>query len=362
MAYTTIDNPGLYFNTLTWTGNDADSRDITGVGFQPDWVWGKRRDDAAGHNLLDVVRGAGQDSELASNTTGIEGSNAQDRFGFLSAFLSDGFRVEDGSEGSGDKAYWNQNSATYVAWNWKAGGSASSNTDGSVTSSVSANTTAGFSIVTATAPSSGNYTVGHGLSSAPEMVWSKGRDSSIYWSVFASPVTDTNRKFLQLQETNALATSGGDMWGAALPTSSVVGLSAGNSSPANEGFVLYCFHSVKGYSKIGKYTGNGSTDGTFVYTGFKPAWLLTKRLDSSTSGNWNVSDNKRDPSNVVTQIIFADSSQAELTASNVYDYYSNGFKVRESGAGTNASGSTYIFMAFAESPFVNSNGVPNNAR
>jgi hypothetical protein len=152
------------------------------------------------------------------------------------------------------------------------------------------------------------------------------------------------------------------MWGSALPTSSVVGLSAGNSSPASENFVLYCFHSVKGYSKIGKYTGNGSTDGTFVYTGFKPAWLLTKRLDSSTSGNWNVSDNKRDPSNVVTQIIFADSSQAELTASNVYDYYSNGFKVRESGAGTNASGSTYIFMAFAEAPLVGSNNIPSTAR
>jgi hypothetical protein len=353
---TQINKPTDHFNCVTWSGDGSSPRTIT-TGLANDLVWIKHRtgSGARDHYLSDSVRGATK--SLNSNTTDAEVTTEGN--GYTSAFSSTGFTLTSGSNSIGDV---NDSARGYVSWNWKAGGSASSNYDGSITSSVSANTTSGFSIVTATAPSSGNYTVGHGLSSAPEMVWSKGRDSSIYWSVFAKPVVDTNRKYLQLNSNSALATSGGDMWGSALPTSSVVGLSAGNSSPASENFVLYCFHSVKGYSKIGKYTGNGSTDGTFVYTGFKPAWLLTKRLDSSTSGNWNVSDNKRDPSNVVTQIIFADSSQAELTASNVYDYYSNGFKVRESGAGTNASGSTYIFMAFAEAPLVGSNNIPSTAR
>ena len=355
MAYTTIDDPGLYFNTLTWTGDDADSRDITGVGFQPDWVWGKRRDDAAGHNLLDVVRGAGENGELASSTSGIEGSNAQDRFGFLSAFLSDGFRVEDGSEASGDKAYWNQNSATYVAWNWKAGGTASSNTDGSITSSVSANTTAGFSIVTYTGTGSA-ATVGHGLGAVPKMFWTKRRDNNESWGVYHH--TQGAGKFLRLESTNAVDTSS-TLWNNTTPTSSVFSIAVGGIANTSSGtYVAYCFAEKKGFSKFGKYTGNGNANGTFVYTGFRPAWVMMKA--STASEHWNIHDNKRDPINVCDAGLKANESNAEEDADRL-DFVSNGFKHRSSSGGYNSS-NTFIYMAFAESPFVNSNGIPNNAR
>jgi hypothetical protein len=361
MAYTTIDNPTIYFNTLTWTGNDADSRDITGVGFQPDWVWGKRRDDAAGHNLLDVVRGAGENGELASSTNGIEGSNAQDRFGFLSAFLSDGFRVEDGSEASGDKAYWNQNSATYVAWNWKAGGSASSNSDGDITSSVSANQTAGFSIVTYTATSTATDTVGHGLGAKPSLIIVKERNGTNHWCV-ALPDTLGNNEVLQLNLTNAVfAGSAGfnDTVNTGTTSSVFVSGNGGLTGTSGQNYVAYCFAAKKGYSKFGTYTGNGNADGTFVYTGFKPAWVFVKK--TSSTGHWVLIDNKRDPINVTSLYLLPDDSGAEASFTD-RDLLSNGFKMRNSNTDRNASGATFIYAAFAESPFVNSNGVPNNAR
>ena len=358
MAYTTIDDPGLYFNTVTWTGNDNESRDIDGVGFQPDWVWGKRRDDAAGHNLLDVVRGAGENGELQSNSNGAEGGGAQDRFGYLSAFLSDGFRVEDGSEASGDKAYWNQNSATYVAWNWKAGGSASSNTDGNVTSSVSVNQTAGFSIVTYTGTGS-NTTVGHGLGAKPNLILFKKREGTSNWITYDSVNTATS--YLHLNLTNAVA-SASTIYNNTEPTTSV--FTIGTNSHVNTAsgtYLAYCFAEKKGYSRISKYTGNGSTDGTFVFCGFKPAWVMMKRFDSTN--DWFIYDNTRNPFNETNLRISANQSSAESTqTSNQIDMLSNGFKCRGSAAATNTSGGTYIFMAFAESPFVNSNGVPNNAR
>jgi len=362
MAYTTIDDAGLYFNTLTWTGNDNESRDITGVGFQPDWVWGKRRDDAAGHNLLDVVRGAGQDSELQSNGTGIEGAGAQDRFGFLSAFLSDGFRVEDGSEGSGDKAYWNQNSATYVAWNWKAGGSASSNSDGDITSSVSANQTAGFSIVTYTATSTATDTVGHGLGAKPGLIIIKERNGTNHWCV-ALPDTLGNNEVLQLDVTNAIfAGSAGfnDTVNTGTTSSVFVSGNGGLTGTSGQNYVAYCFAEKQGYSKFGKYTGNGSTDGTFVYTGFKPAMVIIKR--SSGIDNWLIFDNKRNTFNATVNTLRPNASDSENTSSYPIDFLSNGFKSRNTTGHTNTSGQTYIYIAFAESPFVNSNGVPNNAR
>ncbi len=363
MAYTTIDDPTIYFNTLTWTGNDNESRDITGVGFQPDWVWGRRRDDAAGHNLLDVVRGAGQDSELQTNSTGIEGSGAQDRFGFLSAFLSDGFRVEDGSEASGDKAYWNQNSATYVAWNWKAGGSASSNSDGDITSSVSANQTAGFSIVTYTATSTATDTVGHGLGAKPNLIIVKERNGTNHWCV-ALPDTLGNNEVLQLNLTNAVfAGSAGfnDTVNTGTTSSVFVSGNGGLTGTSGQNYVAYCFAAKKGYSKFGTYTGNGNADGTFVYTGFKPAFVIMKRTDSTN--DWFIYDNTRNPFNETNLRISANQSSAESTqTTNQIDLLSNGFKCRGSAAATNTSGGTYIFIAFAESPFVNSNGIPNNAR
>jgi len=355
MAYTTIDDPTIFFNTVLYTGDGNASQAITGVGFQPDWNWIKARSAGNAHVLQDVVRGISGSKYRFLQTQGNDAEGTSSDNDGVSSLDSDGFTVGYSNSGG-----WNENAITYAAWNWKAGGTASSNTDGSITSSVSANQTAGFSIVTATAPTGfGNYTVGHGLSSAPEMVWSKGRDSASYWAVFASPVTDTNRKYLQLQLTNALATSGGDMWGAALPTSSVVGLSAANSSPANESFVLYCFHSVKGYSKIGKFTGNGNANGTFVHLGFRPAWVFVKK--TSATGHWVLIDNKRDPFNVTSKYLLPDNATEEYSFTD-RDLLSNGFKMRNSNTDRNASGATYIYMAFAESPFVNSKGVPNNAR
>ena len=358
MAYTTIDDPGLFFNTVTWTGNDNESRDITGVGFQPDWVWGRRRDDAAGHNLLDVVRGAGQDSELQSNGTGIEGAGAQDRFGYLSAFLSDGFRVQGGSEASGNKAYWNQNSATYVAWNWKAGGSASSNSNGSITSSVSANTTAGFSIVSYTGTGS-NATVGHGLGSAPAWIIFKDRSASKDWFVYHQSISPATG-----QKLNSTANPSADStyFQNTATTSSVFSIGNANTvNPSSNNMIAYCFAEKKGYSKFGSYTGNGNTDGAFVYTGFKPALIIMKRSDSSVN-NWRIFDNKRSTSgsNVTDKALRPNTSDAEFS-SNI-DFVSNGVKIRNTDGEANTSGGTYIFIAFAESPFVNSNGVPNNAR
>ena len=359
MAYTTIDNPALYFNTLTWTGDDADSRDITGVGFQPDWVWGRRRDDAAGHNLLDVVRGAGQDSELATNTTGIEGSNAQDRFGFLSAFLSDGFRVEDGSEASGDKAYWNQNSATYVAWNWKAGGSASSNTNGTITSSVSANQTAGFSIATYTGNGTSGATFGHGLSSAPEMVWLKSRGTTGNWRVGATPVDSTFNKVINVNLGNAPA-SASSIFNSTAPSSTLVTL--GNEGDANGNtntFVAYCFHSVKGYSAVSSYAGNGNSNGRYVHLGFEPAFAIIK--DITSTDPWHMIDNKRSPRNLMNARLFPQNSNAENTSADICDFVSNGIKFRGTNDGFNGN-RNYLIYAVAKAPFVNSNGVPNNAR
>jgi hypothetical protein len=355
MAYTTIDDPGLYFNTLIWTGDDFESRDITGVGFQPDWVWGKRRDDAAGHNLLDSVRGAGQDSEIQSNTTGAEGDGGQNRFGFLSAFLSDGFRVEDGSEASGDKAYWNQNSATYVAWNWKAGGSASSNTDGSITSSVSANQTAGFSIVSYTGTGSA-LTCGHGLGAVPQWIIVKDRDAAANWNTYH--IANGNAKTSQLNLGNAPSAT--SSWNSTTPTSSVFSLGAVSAvNTSSNDYIAYCFAEKQGYSKIGSYTGNNSSDGTFLYLGFKPAFIILK--DITVTDPWILLDNKRSSFNVVNHRLFPQNSNSENTSDNVCDFVANGIKFRSSNDGQNGS-RNYLYYAVAESSFVNSKGVPNNAR
>ena len=357
MSYTTIDDPGLFFNTVIWTGNDNESRDITGVGFQPDWVWGKRKDDAAGHNLLDVIRGAGENGELQSNSNGAEGSGAMDRFGYLSAFLADGFRVEDGSEGSGDKAYWNQNNAKYVSWCWKANGSGSSNTDGGVTSSVSVNQTAGFSIVTYTGTGS-NTTVGHGLGAKPDFILFKKREGSSNWITYDSSNGAT--KYLHLNLTDNVA-SASTVHNNTEPTSSV--FSIGTNSHVNTAsgtYLAYCFAEKQGYSKFSTYTGNGSTDGTFVYCGFKPAFVLVKRLSGTTQG-WYMWDNRSDGFNPRNFNLEANDSVAIDDGNQRIDLLSNGFKWRVSDTIVNNSGTEYLFIAFAESPFVNSNGVPNNA-
>jgi len=352
MAYTTIDDPTQYFEALIWTGDGNTPRSLTGLEFQLDMVWSKRRDDAAGHNILDSVRGAGVDAELCPSSAGVEGSNNQNAYGYLSAFTSDGFTV---TEGSSDNAYWNNNTATYVAWCWKAGGSASSNTNGDITSSVSANTTAGFSIVSYTGTGTSEDTIGHGLGSIPKMIITKQRDQENGWGVYHH--TLGTGKELYLNYTNGEGSS--NFW-ITTPTTSVFSVSASDYvNESSSTYIAYLFAPKQGFSKFGSYTGNQNADGTFVYTGFKPAFVMVKR--SSDTEDWHMFDNKREGYNVDNDFLQANTTNAEATDDNI-DILSNGFKLRGTGTDVNRSGHTYIYMAFAEAPFVNSNGVPNNAR
>jgi len=348
MAYTTIDKPSDYFNTVLYTGNGG-TQSITGVGFQPDWVWIKSRTEGYGHSLFDAVRGVTK--AIASEGTGAEYTFSTG----LTAFGSDGFTL-----GSGTVV--NNNSQNHASWNWKAGGSASSNTDGSITSTVSANTTAGFSIVSYTGTGS-NATVGHGLGVAPKMIICKGRSfsSSAHWLTYHEAMGNTSAMKLNL--TSAKETTH-YYWNNTSPTSSTFSLGAGteaNTSSAT--FIAYCFAEKKGYSKFGSYTGNGNADGTFVYTGFKPAFVLIK--STSNAVNWQMQDNKTAPHNLMVNKLFANTSAAQDTGSeNTMDFYSNGFKPRGTGSSENINGNgySYIYMAFAENPFVTSTGIPSCAR
>jgi len=347
MAYTTIDNPGIYFNTKLYTGNGGTNA-ITGVGFQPDWVWLKRRDSSAAHYVWDVVRGAATQLYPASASSEDAGQTNG-----LSAFGSDGFTL-------GSDAGPNANSGTYASWNWKAGGSASSNSDGSITSSVSASTTAGFSIVSFTGNGSAGATIGHGLGAVPQVYILKNRSSSAGWTSYFEPLGNT--KFLQLDTTGAAGTAT-EAFNNTSPTSSVFSIGTDTSTNNNtDNFIAYCFAEKKGYSKFGSYTGNGNADGTFVYTGFAPTWVMVKRTNGTQ--DWNIFDAKRPGYNPADRKIEPNTSDTESGAgnSNQVDLLSNGFKRKGTGTGSNGSGDTYIYMAFAESPFVNSNGVPTNAR
>ena len=350
MAYTTIDNPELYFQTVLWTGNGSSSRSITLDGsedMQPDWTWIKSRagsESSQQHYLYDSVRGATK--YLQSSTNNAEGTKSNG----LSAFASDGFTV-------GDDNANNASSTTYVAWNWKAGGSASSNSDGSITSSVSVNTTAGFSIVSYTGTFA-NATVGHGLGVAPKVIILKNRDSTNNWCVGHGSLGFD--KHLALNETDAVGTDSSARFRGISPTSTVYSVGvAGETNGNSQDMIAYCLAEKQGYSKFGKYTGNGNADGTFVYTGFRPAWVMIKRTDGTNS--WVIYDNKREGFNVDNDALQANGNNAEGTSDDL-DFLSNGFKMRTSGVGENGSGNSYIFIAFAESPFVNSNGVPTNAR
>jgi hypothetical protein len=348
MAYSSIDDPAQYFNIKLYTGNATNPTTISGIGFQPDWVWTKGRSTAEGHRLCDSVRGATKD--LLSNNNAAESTNTIG----LKSFNSDGYVI-------GNSNGYNLNSATFVSWNWLAGGSASSNSDGSITSSVSANTTAGFSIVSYTATGS-NATVGHGLGSAPQLVIIKDRDVIRDW--ITGDTATGFEKHMLLNTTNA-ASAVSNRFQDTAPSSSVITIGThGYVNNSGSDYIAYCFAEKKGYSKIGSYTGNGSTDGTFVYTGFKPALIIVKNTTSG-SHNWLMFDNKRDIDNPVSQLLMPNQNSAEQTmgtSNPLFDFCSNGFKLRGTGTDGNESGSTHIYMAFAESPFVNSNGIPVNAR
>jgi len=346
MAYTTINKPSDYFNTKLYTGTGS-AQSITGVGFQPDWVWIKNRDVVTNHEVADSVRGANK--LLKPNDTDAEQSVSTK----ITSFDSDGFGV-------GSDANVNQSTKKIVAWNWLADNtSGSSNTDGSITSSVSANTDSGFSIVsyTGTANASGE-TIGHGLGTAPSMIITKDRDNTRNWCVYHKSLGAT--KFLRLNSTNASATSTG-RWNDTEPTSSVFSVGDDGETGTSSDYIAYCFAEKKGYSKFGSYTGNGNADGTFVYTGCKPAFVIIKQTNASGEG-WHILDNKRSGANGDMERLLANSSNAESNYSGNLDLLSNGFKTRINDAGVNGSSASYIYMAFAEASIVGTNNVPANAR
>ena len=353
MAYTTVNKSSDNFNTKLYTGNGTTNHAITGVGFQPDWTWLKKRSNTDDHILQDVVRTATK--YLISNSNAAEATYAE---GFKS-FDSDGFTL-------GNANNTNQNTHTFVSWNWKAGGTASSNSDGTIASSVSVNTAAGFSIVGYAGNATAGATVGHGLGVAPSVVIGKNRDaSSNSWAIYHKSI-GTNLVFFD--GTDAAA-SYSTIYNNTAPSNQVVTLGSGTNVNANgQNIILYCFAEKPGFSKFGSYIGNGYTNGTFVYTGFKPAYVLVKRTDSATGGSWIVQDNKRGDNvrNPVDLSLSPTNNQTESDWGTAYDcdYLSNGFKWRYNGAGgyNNTSGATYVFMAFAEEPLVGTNNVPATAR
>jgi hypothetical protein len=355
MAYTTIDKPTDYFRIKTYTGNATNDTAITfdeSTNMKPDWLWIKNRSAAQFHAVFDSTRGA--TLRLSTNGTGADSTENTN----LDSFDTNGFTVDN-------EAIVNGSGNSMVAWSWKAnGGTTSSNSDGSITSTVQANTTAGFSIVSYTGSSANSNvgTVGHGLGTAPKLLIIKDRDATSDWIVFHGDV-GTNKQ-LDLNNTGAEVTNT-NTWNNTAPSSSVFTI-GNNSYVNNDGndFIAYCFAEKKGYSKFGSFIGNQSTDGTFIFTGFKPAWIMFKESTGSASGdNWFMFDNKRSTFNQTQKYLKANSNVAEDdNSAAAIDMLSNGFKIRTSDTSLNDSGETYIYMAFAESPFVNSNGVPNNAR
>ena len=333
MAYTTIDNPGLFFNTLLYAGNSSTGHSITGVGFQPDWVWIRERDASNHHIFVDAVRGA------TKYLLGNDGQAEVTSSNYVSSLDSDGFTL--GSDAG-------VNRGSMLAWNWKANGSGSSNGDGSITSTVSVNTTSGFSIVSYTGTGS-NATVGHSLGTTPSMIIFKNRDSVTDWRVYHKNLGAT--KGIRLSSDGAEQTSS-TYFNDTEPTSSLFTVStAVDTNESGSKFIAYCLAEKQGYSKIGSYTGNGNADGAFIHTGFRPARVMIKK--SSGTNEWGIWDNKRSTFNVTNDIIYANLTNAEATDnSNGLDFVSNGFKIRASGDLFNASSGSYIYMAFAEHPFV----------
>jgi len=354
MSYSTIDKPSDYFNTKLYTGNDTDDHAITGVNFQPDFVWIKSRSAANNHNLYDVIRGVNK--PLKCNSTAMEFT----RTDAFKSFDSDGFTLDD--DATSDEV--NNNGVTYASWNWLGANGTASNSDGSITSTVSANTTAGFSIIDFTGNET-NSSVGHGLGVAPSMFIMKrytddGYSSTSEWYTYHKSLASD--KYLTLQSTSAVGTNDGSLWNTSTPvTSSVINIGFNaNSNHTGNKTIIYAFAEKKGYSKFGSYTGNGNANGAFVYTGFKPAFFLIKNTDDGTD-DWHIMDNKRNGYNPQNNILQPNLSDAEGSSTRV-DFLSNGVKINSSSAFINGSGEKIIFMAFAESPFVGSNFVPNNAR
>jgi hypothetical protein len=344
MAYTPINKSTDYFSTKLWSGNSS-TQAITGLGFAPDWVWGKNRSGSQPHQLLDIIRGANNCLNSSSSAGNLADSQ------ILNSFDSAGFTL-----GSQDQL--NDTGQTYVGWSWKANGAGSSNTDGSInTTKTSANTTSGFSISTYTGTGA-NATVGHGLGVTPKMFIVKRLDSSGGFRTYVEPLGNLGQ--LALNATDEVSDVA-SMWNSTSPTNSTISIGTHAGVNASGGtYVAYCFADVTGYSKIGSYVGNGNANGTFAYTGFKPAFILVKNTGNSAR-NWQIYDSKRIGYNYNNYRIATNLPQTEESNLNI-DIYSNGFKARSTDADVNENAKTYIYMAFAEEPLVSTNGTPATAR
>tara|TARA_Y100000114_G_scaffold118951_1_gene113537 strand:- start:1496 stop:2614 length:1119 start_codon:yes stop_codon:yes gene_type:complete len=372
MAYTTIDDPSAHFQTAIWTGDGSTSdRNITNDGnsnLQPDWIWGACRSNVQHKHITDSSRGfSAGNKELISNQTNLEGDTSAvntGAYGWLGPSLTDGF---ESSYGSTNNGYWNVNARTYVAWQWKAnGGTTSSNTDGNITTTIQTNSTAGFTIGTYTG-TGGDKTIGHGLGAIPDLVIIKGRDgngqggAAQYWVIGAPNILGngtSNHVFLDT--TNALM-SNTTVWRNTNFTSTTIPLGGHAAINGNTAaYVFYAFKEIQGYSKIGDYYGNGITDGTFIHCGFKPAFFLVKNLTSAAG--WRLFDNKRIGFNNDNYGIAINETDVEDTSTTYCDILSTGVKMRGTSSTVNQASNRYLYIAFAENPFVSSSGVPNTAR
>ena len=344
MAYTTINKSTDYFNTKLYTGNGGTNA-VTGVGFQPDWSWIKNRSGSDNHALYDAVRGVNK--ILSSNNTNAEATQSDG----LTAFGTDGFTV--GASGS-----VNTNGNNFVSWHWKAGGSSSANTDGTINSTVSVNTTAGFSIVT-WAGTNAQATIGHGLGVAPSLIIVKNRTSTVNWLAYFKPLGAN--KYLEFNLTNGSGTSNTE-WGNTEPTSTVFTVgNTGSTNTSGANYVAYCFAEKTGFSKVGNYIGNNNADGPFVYTGFAVKFVLLKK--DGGDGWWLVDDKQANPyPNPNAQMIVSNTGAGDNTSVSPFiDIYSNGFKLKSNWAGVNGNGSDYVYYAVGQS-LVGSNNIPCNAR
>ena len=342
MAYITF-QPSDHFNTKQYTGTGAEHA-ITGIGFQPDFVWHKRSDSTSDHHLYDSIRGATYKFQVES---GASNQDAQS----LKSFDSDGFTL-------GTNSSSNANSGTFVSWNWKAAGSNASNSDGSITSSIRANTTAGFSIVSYTGTGS-TATVGHGLGVAPKVILIKGRSNSGAWQYYNEALGNANKCLLN---SSGAAISSGYMNNTS-PTSSVFTV-VNDSDVGTSGYtyIAYCFADIKGHSKSGNYNGNSNTNGAFIYCGFKPKFILIKNRNRNE--NWTIHDNNMDADYNVNQTKVSpnDTGAKSSNAAFKMDFLANGFKIRTTDTALNQNGEGYLYLAFAEEPLVSSNNIPATAR
>ena len=345
MAYTTINKSTDYFNTKLYTGNGSAGHAITGVGHQPDLTWlvGGTLDRC----LFDAVRGVSK--RIRSNTT-----NAEDTTSGVTAFDTDGFTL-------GSSAEENQNGTAYTSWNWKANGQGSSNTAGSInTTYTSANTTSGFSIIKYPGNSTSGATIGHGLGVAPKVVIVKALNSASYdWGVYHASLGNTKNLRLNLTDAEATSTA---FWNDTTPTSTLVYLGSNGTVNADSiNYVAYCFAEVKGFSKFGLYEANGNADGPFIYTGFKPGFVMIKAKGQTES--WYIMDTKRPGYNTNNYYYKPNNAEAQGTSTTLaMSLLSNGFKINNNDTSMNSSGQGYVYFAFAAAPLVGSNNIPANAR